>query len=228
MYLILAYIERLISRVSYFFSYFGVSINCKLHNIFLTLSLRAFSIVIYESSISTNQYFLAFFCLVCKLFKSDLEIINLILDIFRYVISAYIIRISHTVFYRKINFNCQLFFSYFLLVNVIWMSYYFNYAKYFRHVQKIKHCLCLKPFSVLISGELIIITFYIFNFCLVFKLYKPSLQILQFISGHLRFLDSVDIGCCLIVALIKRWTLTLAHFSDAFLWPVNFTCQVCI
>ena len=74
----------------------------------------------------------------------------------------------------------------------------------------------------------IIITFYIFNFCLVFKLYKPSLQILQFISGHLRFLGSADIGGCLIVALIKRWTLTLAHFSDAFLWPVNFTCQVCI
>ena len=38
----------------------------------------------------------------------------------------------------------------------IWMSYYFrylNYAKYFRHVQRIKNCLCLKPFSVLIYGK---------------------------------------------------------------------------
>ena len=29
LYLILVYVERLISRVCYFFSYFGVSINCR-------------------------------------------------------------------------------------------------------------------------------------------------------------------------------------------------------
>ena len=40
LYLVLAYIERLISTVCDFFSYFGMSINCswlcKLRNIFLT------------------------------------------------------------------------------------------------------------------------------------------------------------------------------------------------
>ena len=36
--------------------------------------------------------FLAAFCLVRKFFDSDLEIINLVLDIFRYVDSAYITR----------------------------------------------------------------------------------------------------------------------------------------
>ena len=68
-------------------------------------------------------------------------------------------------------------------------------------------------------------SFYIFSFCLVFKLYKYSLQILQFISSHLIFLGSVDIGGYLIVALFERWILTLAHFSDVFFWPVNCTCQ---
>ena len=70
--------------------------------------------------------------------------------------------------------------------------------------------------------------FYIFSFCLVFKLYKSSLQILQFILDHLIFLGSVDIGGYLIVALFERWILTLAHFSDDFFWPINCTCQACI
>ena len=99
------------------------------------------------------------------------------------------------------------------------MSYYFrhlNYAKYFRHLQKIKHCLCLKPFSVLIYGKFNSNYFLHFSFCLVFKLYKSSLQILQFISSHLIFLGRVDIGVLLIVALFERWILTLAHFSDVF------------
>ena len=162
--------------------------------------------------------------------SSDLEITNLILDIFRYVVSDYITGYL-VLFYRKRNFNCWSFSSYFLLVNLSWMSYYFgylNYAKYFRYVQKISHCLCLSllVFSFLESS--VITIFYIFSFCLVFKLYKSSLQNLQFISGHLRFLGSVDIGACLIVALFERWTLTLAYFSDVFLWTVNCTCQVCI
>ena len=50
----------------------------------------------------------------------------------------------------------------------------------------------------------ILTIFYIFSFCLDFKLYKSSLQILQFISGHLIFLDSVDVGGYLIVALFER------------------------
>ena len=62
----------------------------------------------------------------------------------------------------------------------------------------------------------ILTSFYILSFCLVFKLYKSSLQILQFISGHLIFLGSVDIGGYFIVALFERRILTLAHFSDVF------------
>ena len=68
-------------------------------------------------------------------------------------------KISRTVLHRKINFNCWLFIGYFCwLINCMsWMSYYFSYincARYFRHVQKIKHCLCLKPYSVFIYGKL--------------------------------------------------------------------------
>ena len=50
----------------------------------------------------------------------------------------------------------------------------------------------------------ILTIFYIFSFCLVFKLYKFSLQILQFTSGYLIFLSSVDIGGYLIVAFFER------------------------
>ena len=62
----------------------------------------------------------------------------------------------------------------------------------------------------------VLIKIYSFSFCLVFKVYRYSLQILQFISGHLIFLGSVNIGSYLIVALFERWILTLARFSDVF------------
>ena len=104
------------------------------------------------------------------------------------------------------------------------MSYYFrflNYAKYFRHVQKIKHCLCLNLLLFSFMESSIITVFYMFSFCLVFKLFKSTLQILQFISGHLMFLVSIDIAGCLIVALFERWILTLSHFSNAFFWRGN-------
>ena len=78
----------------------------------------------------------------------------------------------------------------------------------------------LLVFSFMESSILTI--FYIFSFCLVFKLYKSSLQNLQFISGHLIFLGSVDIGGYLIVTLFERWILTLAHFSDVFF----LTCKL--
>ena len=122
-------------------------------------------------------------------------------------------------------------FSYFLLANMSWMSYYFrylNYSKYFRHVQKVKHCLYLKLFNVLIYGKFNCYYFVQFSFCLVFKLYRSSLQILQFIWGDLTNLDSVDIAAYLTVALFQRWILTLAHFSDVFFWPVNCGCEVSI
>ena len=62
----------------------------------------------------------------------------------------------------------------------------------------------------------VLIKIYSFSFCLVFKVYRYSLQILQFISGHLIFLGSVNIGSYLIVALFERKILTLARFSDVF------------
>ena len=78
LYLVLAYTARLISTVCDFLNYFGMSINCrscvcKLHKISLTCveaeAISTFegfySIVIYESSVST-------FFLVSKLFKSNL------------------------------------------------------------------------------------------------------------------------------------------------------------
>ena len=75
------------------------------------LCFWAFSIVTYESSIPTNQYFLAFFCLACTLFKSDLEIINLILDIFKYVMSGYITGYLVLSCITKINISCWPFFK---------------------------------------------------------------------------------------------------------------------
>ena len=124
--------------------------------------------------------------------------------------SVLILQDTSTALHRKIIFNCWPLFSYFLLVNMSWMLYYFRclkYAKYFKHVQKMKHCLCLKPFSVLIYGEFSCNYFYIFSFCLAFKLCKSSLQSLQFTTGYLIFLDRNDIGGFLIVALFERWIL---------------------
>ena len=109
--------------VCYFFSYFGVSINCrswvcKLHNIILTCA-ETHCIVIYESSVPTNWYFLVF-CLFCKFFKSDLEIINLIFDIFRHVDSTYITEYLMLSCIEKITLNCWPFFAYFLLINKLY------------------------------------------------------------------------------------------------------------
>ena len=112
------------------------------------LCLAPFSIVIYESSIPTNYYSLAFIGLFCKFFCSHLEIINLILEIFRDAISAYITEYRVLSYIQKLMWTVGLF-SYVLLVNMSCMSYYFrylNYAKYFRHVQKMKHCLCFEAF----------------------------------------------------------------------------------
>ena len=197
------------------------------------LCLEPFSTVIYESSIPANQYFLAFFLSgpVCKLFKSDLEIINLIFDISWYVVSAYITWYFVLSYVEKFISTVGHIFSYFLLANMSWMSYYFrylNHSKYFRHVQKIKHCLYLKLFNFLIYGKFSYNYFSHFNFFLVSKLYRSSLQILQLILGHLTNLGSVDIAAYLTGALFQRCILTLAHFSDVFFWPVNCGCGVCI
>ena len=92
---ILTFIEKLISTVCYLFSYFGVLINCRNLSVNYTTcfqhvqKLRQYLYLgVLVSSIPTNWYFLAFFSLAYEFFKSYLEIINLILDIFRYVDSA--------------------------------------------------------------------------------------------------------------------------------------------
>ena len=81
----------------------------------------------------------------------------------------------------------------------------------------------LLAFSFMESS--ILTVFYISNFCLGFKLYKSSLQILQFILGRIVFLGTIDIGGYLIVTLFERWILTTAHFFRCSFWSVNCTCQ---
>ena len=49
----------------------------------------------------------------------------------------------------------------------------------------------------------ILTIFYIFSFCLFFKLVKSSLQILDLVSDHLIFLGSVDIGDYLVVVCFE-------------------------
>ena len=103
---------------------------------------------------------------------------------------------------------------------------YLDYEAYFRHVQKIKQCLCLMLFSVFIYRKLN--SNYYGNFYLfpVFKLYKSSPQIIHLILDYLIFLGSFNIGNYLVVAYIGRFVLTLAQFSDAFFrFFSDCTCQ---
>ena len=92
------------------------------------LCLRAFSIVIYESSLQLISifFFLAFFCLIYKLYKSDLWITFsdmwtvLILQDISYCL------VYRNVLYRKINFNCLhiLLATFCWLMNCMsWMSF---------------------------------------------------------------------------------------------------------
>ena len=130
-----------------------------------------FSIVIYESSIST----FSFFCLVYKLFKSDLKIINLILGIFKFVDCGYIKGYLLLSYIEKLISTFDYFISYFLLVLV---------------------------FSFMESSIPTIL--YIFSLFLVIKLHNFSPQILHFFSGYLIFLGSVDFGGYSIVAYFER------------------------
>ena len=111
------------------------------------------------------------------------------------------------------------------------MSYYcsyLNYETHFRHVQRIKHYLGLRPFIVLIYGKSLTII-YIFIFFLVFKLYKSSLYVIHIISDHLIFW-----GQCWNWRLFSSgifWKVNLnscSSFRCFFLWLVNCTCQACI
>ena len=102
-----------------------------------------------ESPISTNWYFLTFFVwsvnypsLTCKL-----SILFRTLRDMGTMLKYY--RIFGTVLYSKINLNRQPVFSYFLLVNKLYNLNAFKLPKktYFRHVQKFKRYLHLRPFN---------------------------------------------------------------------------------
>ena len=123
LYLILTFIEKLISTVCYLFSYFGVLINCRNLSVNYIIcfqhvqKLRQYLYLGFlVSSIPTNWYFLAFFCLTYKFFKSYLEIINLMLDIFRYVNSASITGYLILSYIENLISTECYFFRYFLLV----------------------------------------------------------------------------------------------------------------
>ena len=98
-------------------------------------------------------------------------------------------RIFATVLYRKINFNRQPLFSYFLLVNKLHNFNVFKLQKtYFRHVQKLKRYLYLRPFNAFSFTESSVLSIkHIFSFfwslnctSLVSKLYMSIQFILDF------------------------------------------------
>ena len=163
----------------------------------------------------------SFFYLLCKLLRSDLEIINLIFDIFRSVGSASIIGYLVLSYVEKLISTARHFLATFcwLISFMSWISYYFICLNY-QHISSMSRRLSivyvwgLLVFSCMESSILTI--FYIFRFCLVCKLYKSSLKILHLILGHLIFLGSVDIKCYLVVAYFERWVLAPAYFSDFF------------
>ena len=111
-----------------------------------------------------------------------------------------------TVLYRTINFNRQPLFSYFLLVNKLYNLNVFKLRKtYFRHVQKFKRYLYLRPFNAFSYTKSSILNIkYIFSFS--WSLDCTSLVCMQVIhlnSVHLRFLGSVDIGAFLYLQFLK-------------------------
>ena len=123
---------------------------------------------------------------MCKLFNSNLQIKNPILDIFRCVGSAYIIEYlvlcyKKNVLRRKIIFNCWPFFPLFcwLMYCTSWIS--LSYATYFRHVQDSNHRFCfLLMFSLM---EISILTImYLFSFRFLRWSLRSGLQIIHLIS----------------------------------------------
>ena len=132
------------------------------------------------------------------------------MDIFRYADSAY-----NTV-YLVLSYIEKLIpaVSYFLvkswLINC-WLIYCMSwmsliYAISFRHIQKIKHCICLRLFSVFIYGK----------FNSNFELNKSGLHIINVTLGFLMFLGSADNWGYLVVTFFVRCILNLVHFSDFF------------
>ena len=61
--------------------------------------------------------------------------------------------------------------------SIDWLSWM---SLFFRYLQKLKHYLYLRPFNLFSFIESSVLTIkYVFSFCLVFKWYKSSLQIIH-------------------------------------------------
>ena len=105
-------------------------------------------------------------------------------------------RIFGTVLYRKTGSHCLATFCW--SINCItWMS--FHYKKtYFRHVQKLRHYLYLRPFNAFPYTESSMLTIkHVFSF------FWSGLQVVHLNSIHLRFLSSVDVGGFLLLHILK-------------------------
>ena len=106
-------------------------------------------LTLMESSIPTNQDFLSFFVwfincssLICKLYILFWTV--LILQ-----------NIYTTGSYRKCNSHCYPLFSYFLFVNKVYELNVIKLSNIYRHVQKLKHYLQLRPVKVFVYGKFI-------------------------------------------------------------------------
>ena len=100
-----------------------------------------------------------------------------------------------------------------------WVSYYFihlNYATYFRYVQKIKHCWCLRAFSV----QFLAFVWSLNCISLVCKFYVLFSTMLFFAQcWYWRLFSSV---------IFSNVNLNSCSFFRCFFWLVNFTYQICI
>ena len=81
----------------------------------------------------------------------------------------------------------------------------FKLCNIFQSFQKVKHCFCLRLFSVSFMESSILTIIYVFSFLLGFKLYKFGLQIIHLIFDHVTFLGSVDIGGFIVD--FKSWSI---------------------
>ena len=109
------------------------------------------------------------------------------------------------------------------LINYVsWMSV--NYAANFRYVQKIKHCLCLMPFSVFIYGKFNSNYYVYFYLFLVFKCNKSGTQIIHLILDHLIFLGCVDIGGYLVMVIFWKMKFNSWSFFRCFF----LTYKLCV
>ena len=124
------------------------------------LCLRAFGVVIYGKSNSNQLVFFSFFVWPVNYSSLTCSKLWILFQTFRdmWTVLKYY-RIFCTVLYRKINFNCQPVFSYFLLVYKLYNLIVFKLQKaYFRHVQQFKRYLSLRSFNAFSFTESSILT----------------------------------------------------------------------